>query len=66
VTNFNIGDRVYHRPLDRYGVYQGRHNWGNPVTSPETSSYVWFDGDPEDEPVPVTTAVLVAESEVAR
>lgn len=59
---FNIGDRVYHRQLDRYGVYQGKHNWGEV----EKSSYVWFDGDPEDEPVPVTTDVLVAESEVAR
>jgi hypothetical protein len=66
-ARFAEGDRVRHRQLERFGTYQGRHNWGDSTTSPETSSYVLFDGD-DDYPDgrPVTTDVLVPESEAAR
>ena len=58
---FKKGQRVYHRVLRRYGTYDGRHNWGTPETSPETSSYVVFDNDREyPDGRPVTTHLLSA------
>jgi hypothetical protein len=64
VSRFQRGDRVYHRGLEEFGTYQDKHNWGEN----ETSSYVLFDGDGDDpdEARPVSTHLLVAESEVAR
>jgi hypothetical protein len=59
VSPFREDDRVYHRVLCRYGCYVGKHNWG----SVETSSYVRFDGDDPDEPLPVTTDLLTPEAE---
>jgi hypothetical protein len=65
VSGFNEGDRVYHRALGEFGTYQGRHDWG--TETPETSSYVLFDGD-DDWPDgrPVTTDLLTPAEEVAR
>lgn len=51
---FKKGQRVYHRVLKMYGTYDGRHNWGDPAKSPETSSYVIFEDDrdyPDGRPV---------------
>jgi hypothetical protein len=50
--------------LEEFGTYQDKHNWSDN----ETSSYVLFDGDGDDpdESRPVSTHLLVAESEVAR
>jgi hypothetical protein len=57
VSAFAKGDRVFHRTLKRYGTYLERHNWG--TSSPETSSYVLFDGDDEyPDGRPVSTDLL--------
>jgi hypothetical protein len=67
VSRFGEGDRVYHRTLEMFGTYQGRHNRGDPATSPESSSYVLFDGDSDwPDGRPVTTDLLVPAAEVGR
>lgn len=59
MSQFTKGDRVYHRTLKLHGSYLERHNWG--TESPETSSYVLFDGDDEyPGGRPVSTDLLEA------
>jgi hypothetical protein len=50
---FQDGDRVYHRLLDRFGIYRGKHNWSDR----ESSSFVQFDGDDPDDRLAITTDV---------
>jgi hypothetical protein len=65
VSRFSPSDRVYHRALKMHGTYQGRHDWG--TETPETSSYVLFDGDGDwPDGRPVTTDLLMPAEEVAR